>query len=260
LLSAACPGAGHLTLGQLPKGMVLSSLFVILLCGFWPLRLPRYYAAYMTLVLSWFVIGLYSACSAQLVRNPKTGNRASKWWFLLTLPVAVVTICLTFAGVTLSAGFRNFTIPSTSMEPTIQRGDHIVIDTRAFRLSAPQYRDVIVCYKDGLFVVKRIIAMSGDTIEGRTDSIIVNGSLINESYAQHSRARSGVDWQALGYDDETQSFGPVRVPVDKYFVMGDNRDVSIDSRSTNFGFVDRGSIVGKVLYVYSTGREGARVR
>ena len=240
--------------------MLLSSLFVILLCGFWPLRLPRYYAAYITLTLSWFILGLYSTCSAQLLRNHKTGGRASKVWFLLTLPVAVVIICLTFAGVTRSAGFRNFAVPSTSMEPTIQRGDHIVIDTRAFRLSAPQYRDVIVCYKDGLFVVKRIIAMSGDTIEGRADSIIVNGNLINESYIQHSRVQSEVDWEAFGYGEGTQSFGPVRVPADKYFVMGDNRDVSIDSRSPNFGFVNRGSIVGKVLYVYSTAREGARVR
>jgi signal peptidase I len=234
---------------------VLSALFVGLLCCFWPLRLLRYYAGFLILFASWIVLGLYSSCSTQLIRDGGTGVRTSRWWFALTLPVSMVIISLSGAAVTRASGFRSFAVPSTSMEPTILVGDRIVVDTRAYRLSLPQYRDVIVCYRDQTFFIKRVIGMGGDTIEGKQDNVIVNGNLINESYVQHARARSQVEW-----NDRIHSFGPVAVPAGTYFVMGDNRDVSLDSRSDTFGFIDRSSIIGKVLYVYGTAREGSRIR
>ena len=259
MVSSACPGAGHLILGQIPKGMMLSGIFVALLCGFWPLRLLRFYVGFVILFLGWLSLASYSTCSAQLIRNPKTAHRVSKWWFVGTLPVALIICSLTGAALTRASGFRSFSVPSTSMEPTIQIGDRIVVDTHSYRHSPPQHRDSIVIYRGGTYYIKRIIAFGGDTVAGRTDGIIVNGNMINESYVQHSGTQSAVNWEAPGYDS-AQSFGPVAVPTGKYFVMGDNRDVSIDSRSPDFGFIDQPSVLGKVLYVYSTAREGARVR
>lgn len=222
--------------------------------------MPRYYAGFITLVLSWVILGIYSACSTQLVRSAKTGHRTSMWWFALTLPVAVVIFSLTITRATQAAGFRQFTVPSTSMEPTIQHGDSVIVDTRAYRSSPPQYRDVIVFLReDGSFCAKRIIAIGGDTIEGRSDRIMVNGNLINESYIQHSETKSAVDDEPPVYD-WMHSFGPITVPASKYFVIGDNRDVSLDSRSPEFGFANRDKVVGKVLYVYRVAREGSRIR
>jgi len=247
-------------LGQLPKGMFLSAVFVTLLSCYWPLRLLRYYAGFVTLILSWAILSFYSACSTQLTLNVKTRQRASRLWFALTLPVALVILSFTIRGVMRASGFTPFAVPSTSMEPTIQHGDSVIVDTRAYRLSRPQYRDVIVFYRvDGSFCAKRIIAIGGDIIAGRSDRIMVNGSLINESYIQHSAKQSALDDEPPGYD-WMHSFGPVTVPANKYFVMGDNRDVSLDSRSPEFGFADGGRIVGKVLYVYRAAREGLRVR
>lgn len=248
-------------LRQFPKGMILSALFVGLLCGFWPLRLPRYYAGFVTLLSGWAILGIYSTCSSQLIRNPKTERPVSKWWFVLTVPAALAIVSLAGTAATRASGFRIFINPSTSMEPTIQLGDRFLVDTRAYRFNPPQYQDVVVSYRDRdqLFIVKRVIGMGGDTLAGRTDTIEVNNSLINESYIQHSRTPSEINWVALGYDS-TESFGPVTVPAGKYFVMGDNRDVSIDSRSSEFGFIDRRSIIGKVLYVYRSEREGVRIR
>ena len=259
LISAACPGAGHLILGRLSVGMFLSALFAMLVCCYWPLRLLRYYAGFITLIVTWGVLGVYSACSNQLIRSPGTGRRVSKWWFALTLPAALMIVSLTSTVLARASGFRPFTVPSTSMEPTIQRGDHIMVDTRAYRFGSPQYRDVVVFRRDGLFIIKRIIGIGGDTLEGRSDRILLNGNLINESYIQHSDPRSALDWDTSD-SGWLHSFGPLTVPPSSYFVMGDNRDVSLDSRSPDYGFVDGGSIIGKVLYVYSAAREGIRVR
>lgn len=258
-LSAAWPGVGHFLLGQVGTGMVLSALFAGLLCCFWPLRLLRYYAGFVTVFMGWIALALYSSCGAQLITNVKTGTRLSKCWLLFTIPVALVVVSLVGAGATRASGFRSFAVPSTSMEPTIQRGDRIVVDTRAFKRLPPQYRDVIVCFRDRTFFIKRIIAIDGDSIEGRSGNIFVNGTLMNESYIEHSRAASTVGLDLVG-NPWMQTFGPVTVPSGKYFVLGDNRDVSLDSRSPEFGLLDRSSITGKVLYIYSTRREGARVR
>ena len=259
LLSAAWPGAGHILLGQFPKGMLLSALFVGILSSYGPLRLLRYYAGFLTLIVSLLVLGLYSTCTIQLMRNPRTGHRASLWWFAFTLPTALIIISLTNLGVTRASGFRPFTVPSTSMEPTIQRDDRVMVDTRAYRVGQPQYRDVIVFYRDRTFLAKRIIGISGDTVEGRSERITVNGNLINESYIEHSEVQSVADQGASGYN-WIHSFGPMTVPAGKFFVMGDNRDVSLDSRSPGYGFVDRGSIIGRVLYVYRSAKQGVRIR
>jgi signal peptidase I len=257
--SAALPGFGHLMLGQIPSGMVLFASFGALLCGFWPLRLLRYYPGFFVLYCGWLALSLYSSWSTQVMPHPRAGLRVSKWWFVLTIPSALVVVSVLGAGVTRASGFRDFQVPSTSMEPTIQHGDRIVVDDRAFRAAVPQYRDVVVWYRDQTYFIKRVIGMGGDTVEGRDGSILVNGNALNESYIQHSRAGSVTDWQEQG-NSWMQNFGPVTVPSGKYFVLGDNRDESLDSRSPEFGLVDRASVIGRVLYVYSAARQGGRVR
>ena len=259
LLSALCPGSGHLILSRWAPGMLLSAIFVGLLCCFWPLRLLRYYWGLMIVFCSWFALAGYASGSAQLSPDRKTGTRISKWWLALTLPAALFIASLTGAVVTRVSGFRSFEVPSTSMEPTIQRGDHIVVDTHAFRSRAPHFQDVIVCQRNHTFFIKRVIGVGGSTLQGRNDGILLDGQLINESYIQHSETPAAANWQALG-EDPAGNFGPVKVPPGKYFVMGDNRDVSLDSRSPGFGLVDGTSILGTVLYVYRTSREGARIR
>jgi signal peptidase I len=71
------------------------------------------------------------------------------------------------------------------MERTILKGDRIVVDFRQYRDSKPKFRDIILIRKDGLFFVKRVIAVGGDTIEGKDGAIIVNGSRLEEAYIRH---------------------------------------------------------------------------
>jgi signal peptidase I len=111
---------------------------------------------------------------------------------------------------------------------------------------------VIIFKHRGTFVVKRVVAAAGDIIEGRDKAIFINGLLLNEGYVEHTQSSvPGYEWM--------DKFGPIKVPLGKYFVIGDNRDVSLDSRSPDFGLVDEQSIVGKALYIFSSDREGTSI-
>jgi signal peptidase I len=136
------------------------------------------------------------------------------------------------------------------MEKTISKGDHVVVDTHYYRSHAPKRQDVVVFLRDGTFFVKRVMAAGGDTIEGRKGLILVNGNAILEPYIQH-----------IGEPPPyLNTFGPITVPAGEYFVMGDNRDVSFDSRSPEFGYLHATSIVGKSLYIFGSDRIGESIR
>ena len=250
--SALVPGTGHLLLGQLPKGFCLVASFAMLLACFWPLRLLRFYSGLLVLYAAWIALYLYGVCSAVLCRDRETGTRPSRWWLVVTLPISVLALSLTGALLTRASGFRSFSIPSTSMEPAIRRGDRIVVDTWQYRYRRPQRPEVIIFKNEGTFFIKRVIATGGDTVEGKNKAIFVNGQLQTEGYVEHTQSSvPGHEW--------LDTFGPVKIPVGKYFVIGDNRDVSLDSRSPDFGLVDNRSIVGKALYVFSSDREGMNI-
>jgi signal peptidase I len=148
-----------------------------------------------------------------------------------------------------------FKIPSGSMIPTLQIGDHILVtkfiygtkipftDKRICIIRDPRKGDIIVFkYPKDLQrdFIKRIIATGGDVVEERNKMVYVNGKPLSEPFVQHTD--TGVIM------DQRDNFGPVKVPEGKYFVMGDNRDQSLDSRF--WGFVDRSEILGEALIIY----------
>jgi signal peptidase I len=253
LFSAVVPGVGHLFLGQRRKGIALLLIFAAILIGFWPLRFLRFYVGFVLLYSAWIALYIYAACSAQLARNLPESARPSKWWLVAFLPVTIVSLSLLGQVVTRASGFRSFTVPSTSMERTITRGDHIVADMRYYSsLRRPERRETIIFFKDHTFFIKRVIAIRGDSIEGQNNMIFVNGEKQDEPYVEHRWRAAELNWMI--------NFGPVYIPNGKYFVMGDNRDVSLDSRSAEFGLIDDSAIVGKPLYIFRSDREGRSVR
>ncbi|GAB4389249.1 MAG: signal peptidase I [Thermodesulfovibrionales bacterium] len=151
-----------------------------------------------------------------------------------------------------------FKIPTGSMEPTLLVGDHILVnkfiygirvpfsDRKVFALSRPERGDIVVFKfpedpeRD---FIKRIVAVGGDVIEERDKVLYVNGEPVVEPYARHTDR----DVRPPGMDPR-DNFGPVVVPEGKYFMMGDNRDQSYDSRF--WGFVDASAIKGEALIIY----------
>lgn len=150
-----------------------------------------------------------------------------------------------------------FKIPSGSMIPTLLIGDHILVnkflfgteipftDKKIMILRKPEKGDIIVFKypenpkKD---FIKRVVATEGDVIEERNKVVYVNGQVVLEPYIQH------FDQSIRFGADPRDNFGPLIVPKDKVFVMGDNRDQSYDSRY--WGFVDINQIRGKALIIY----------
>ena len=135
--------------------------------------------------------------------------------------------------------------------------EHIFVDKQAYRSSEPKRGDVVVFTSEAGFSVKRVIAVGGDTIAGRDRQVFLNGKLIHEPYVEHFRA--GPASAETAFMDD---FGPVTVPAGKLFVMGDNRDLSYDSRHPEVGLIAVAAIRGKVLQIVRSpypGRSGTKV-
>jgi signal peptidase I len=152
----------------------------------------------------------------------------------------------------LAAGFRPFDIPSTGMERTVLRGDRVIADLRQYRNSRPKRRDVVILSKEGGFFLKRVVAVGGDTIEGKDGAIFVNGQRLNEPYVHHLGNLSAA----------SEEFVPGEIASGELFVMGDNRDVSRDSRMADFGLVPEKTVAGQALYIIrsKSGRVGNDLR
>jgi signal peptidase I len=193
LFSAIVPGTGQFFLGQRRNGTVLLVIFVALLIGFWPLRLARFYLGFLLLVLGWIFLYFYAAGSAHIARDGSTGARPSKWWLVAILPVTALTMSLTARPVMRASGFQTFTIPSSSMDKTIRLGDSLVADMRYYRSRRPERGEVIIFLRDRAFLVKRVIATSGDSIQGQNDVIFVNSKELNEPYVEHT-SRAAAEW------------------------------------------------------------------
>lgn len=132
----------------------------------------------------------------------------------------------------------NATVPTGSMENTVMTGSRIVINRLSYISDAPKRGDIISFYlpDDGKTrYLKRIIGESGEVIEGIGGRIYIDGEELEESYI---RERS--------YDD----FGPYQIPEDSYFVMGDNRNHSWDSRYWTNKFVNKDAIIGRAEIEY----------
>jgi signal peptidase I len=166
-------------------------------------------------------------------------------------------------------------VPTGSMKPTILEGDLVFVNKLAYDLKVPftlwrmaewdnpQRDDIVVFFspKDGTRLVKRVIAIPGDVIEMRNNALLINGEKLayelvrphpfakeihEDEHALVAKERSGdqAHWvMALPSRGGLRDFPRTLVPEGKYFVMGDSRDNSFDSRY--FGFVERKAIVGK---------------
>ncbi len=169
-----------------------------------------------------------------------------------------IIIAVVLALIIRSFVVQAFKIPSGSMKPTLLIGDHILVnkflygikipftDIRLFPIRHPQRGDIMVFVypvepdKD---FIKRVIGVPGDTVEIRNKLVYINGKLLNDPYGVH------VEKIILPAPVQPRdNFGPVHVPSHKYFVMGDNRDRSYDSRF--WGFVDESAIKGKAFIIY----------
>jgi len=151
-----------------------------------------------------------------------------------------------------------FKIPSGSMKPTLQIGDHILVNKFIYGVKVPFLRNTIIPVGDPkrddivVFIypqdrskdfIKRVVGVSGDTIEIKNKKIYINGKAYNDQYGVY------VDQYIIpGSLQPRDNFAPFTVPPNAVFVMGDNRDQSYDSRF--WGVVDLKDVMGKAFIIY----------
>ncbi len=143
--------------------------------------------------------------------------------------------------------FQAFKIPTGSMEPNLLVGDHLIVNKMRFQ---PIKRGDVVVFKfpkdPERDFVKRVIGLPGDKIELHKKKVFVNGQPIDEPYAHFMEPPSADG--APKIDDVREEYGPVNVPTDQYFMMGDNRDNSEDSRY--WGFLPKSYVKGNAEFLY----------
>jgi signal peptidase I len=182
--------------------------------------------------------------------------RSSRRWLALIIPMALLGGFVYLYAAMRLQGLRTFSMPSTAMEITLLPGDHILADMDYYGSHKPTSGDVVIYQQGRAFFIKRVIAVGGSTILGEDGHVFVDGKELTEPYMVHTGSFSGV---ALA--DSLSNFGPITVPSGKFFVMGDNRGVSYDSRRPEHGLVDFSEIRGRPLYIYwPLGRVGRKIK
>ena len=199
------------------------------------------------------------------IARPPVTQRALHWLKKEALPLLVMLGLLAAARDTLA---NHYVVPSGSMQPTLEPGDRVVVDMRAYGLrlpftqhplldvGAPQRGEVAVFDSpaDGTRLIKRVVAVAGDRVDVRNGRLSINGQPLQQA-GNPAAEQFGSRVAQLGLD---MGGGPdvdgVVVPHGKLLVMGDHRGNSFDGRF--FGFVDADKVYGKAVAVYYRRGEG----
>jgi signal peptidase I len=189
-------------------------------------------------------------------------EKKGRWITELIVIVIIVLLIRTFVA-------QAYNIPSGSMKPTLLVGDFILVNKLVYRFSEPKRGDIVVFkypIDPNIDFIKRIVALPGEEVEVRNNQVFINGKplpLIEVGRGEENGVRKviyeevlpeGIKHKVQFYEDfpfSKRDFGPVVVPPNHYFVMGDNRDNSEDSRY--WGFLPRENIVGKAFVIYFSG-------
>ena len=131
---------------------------------------------------------------------------------------------------------EHFLVDGQSMYPTLQDNERIIVNKLVYHLQEPEYGEIIVFeYQENRDFIKRVVAQEGDTVEISDNRLYVNNAEVEEPYINKN---------------SVEDYGPVTVPPGQYFVLGDNRANSRDSRYDDVGFVAGDEVKGRASVVF----------
>ena len=251
VLSLVAPGLGQLYNGQILKGIIFLLAFLLIPTILFLVGLPSQFLGLAAIFIIVFCIWVFIIAEAFVAakRKKEVVLRAYNKWYLYLLIILLVNgtyfiprdSTANFTSKVL--GFRVYKIPAGSMEPTLLVGDYLVTNSKYFKKAEPQRGDLAILQnpKDpSKDFIKRVIALEGEKIEVKNKQVYINDEVLPESYAVHNDVNSDMAIR--------DNFGPEVVPPNHCFVLGDNRDNSMDSRW--WGSIPLGNIKGKPLYIY----------
>ena len=151
------------------------------------------------------------------------------WLMVIAVGVAASYLVVTFVG-------QRTQVSGESMETTLSDGDHLIVDKISYRFNEPQRYDIIVFpyrLEKNTYYIKRIIGLPGETVQVVDGYVYINGVQLDEHYGNDVMNEAGLAAEPL-------TLGP-----DDYFVSGDNRKNSQDSRTANVGLIHRDEVLGR---------------
>lgn len=159
-------------------------------------------------------------------------KKKNEWveWGKAILIAIILAFCLR------SFVFATSVVDGESMNPTLEDGETIFFNKFTYLFDEPERGDIVIIQKPIKNYVKRVIALPGETIKGKNHTLYINGEAYEQSFINKIA------------QNNTGNFGPYKVPKNKYFVMGDNRAISKDSRN-GLGFIDGDSVIGKSEFI-----------
>ena len=270
VLSLIMPGLGQVYSGLLPRGLLWMFLCGISsVGGLLILSHPTTFSwtlgcgAELALVALWIAGAMDSYRGALRCKADYELKDYNRWYvyvLLLLMGTGSLTSCLLDVRVYLIQPFR---VPSASMYPTIAPRDHVIAVKNAYRTADPQRGDIVLLadpQNRHVFWIKRVIAIAGDTVAVKDGDVYVNGvklarqlvgpGAISGTTGQiFYEANNGAKYRIfISQDHPAPDYPEITVPKSECFIMGDNRNGALDSRSV--GAIPITGIYGKFVYRY----------
>jgi len=262
LLTLLTLGLGHVYAGNPKRGLILFCIVEILLNVLFILSIFIFpeFPIFIFVALNILGFAFLAFCvvdAMSIAKRNKENYELAKYnrWYVY---VGYFIILLLVSFLVSPKDIKAYKIPSRSMIPTLLAGDHILVNEFIYGVKFPLLKNTIIPVsnpKRGDIVVfvyskdrskdfiKRVIGVGGDKIEIKNKKIFINDKPYNDMFGVYS------DNVILPAAVETRdNYGPVTVPKNSLFVMGDNRDQSMDSRF--WGFVDLKDVEGKAFIIY----------
>lgn len=160
---------------------------------------------------------------------------------IITFVVMLAVVYLLCTSVVRYVGQKTL-VDGSSMSPTLEDGDVLIVDKLSYRFWEPERFDVVVfryLYKENSYYIKRIIGLPGETVQIKEGKIYIDGRLLEEDFGNAEMKNPG------------RANQPITLGADEYFVLGDNRNISSDSRDPSVANVGRDQIVGRAFVCVS---------
>ena len=151
------------------------------------------------------------------------------WVLYFAVIIGLTFFIITFVG-------QRTKVSGQSMENTLHDGDNLIVEKLSYRFRDPKRFDIIVFpyrYEKDVFYIKRIIGLPGETVQIKDGYIYIDGELLEENFGKEV------------IKDPGMAYTPITLGDDEYFVMGDNRNHSADSRVSDVGPIHRDELVGR---------------
>lgn len=174
---------------------------------------------------------LKKAMMAEEEKEPDIKREILGWVLYIAIIVGATYLIVTFVG-------QRTRVSGDSMRESLHDGDNLIVDKISYKFREPRRYEIIVFpykYQENTFYIKRIIGLPGETVQVKDGEVYINGELLGEEYGL----------EKIEKGKEGLAIDPIQLGEDEYFVMGDNRNHSSDSRDPSVGVLTRDDLIGR---------------